>query len=228
MRIACVSIALAIAIMVPGCYHDAVERGDICLRLGDYGMAIELFTAEIRRHPDNAPARAGLGQALLQRAADHGDTVDWKQALIQLDAAATLAPGPRNRTVAASAWMQRARQLLALHDTLGCLDACSRGRELDGSAIDPLNLAGIVYFRQGDAAKAAALFRQAIAIDSGNAVARFNLGMVEWYGGAWKNAHAHWFAALLAEPNDPDIMYWFAAAEKKLRESAAPTIAPQP
>jgi tetratricopeptide (TPR) repeat protein len=219
MRAAVIAVSLTIMITGQGCLRDAIERGTICLHLGDYATAIELFTNEIRRHPDRAQARAGLGQALLQRAADLGDTADWKRALIQLDAAATLEPGPHNKTIAASAWMQRARQLLAMGDTLGGLDACSRSREYDPAAVDPLNLAGIVYFRQGDAPKAAILFRQAVALDSTNAVARFNLGMVDWSDGAWREAHANWFAALRADPDDPDIIYWFAAAEKKLRES---------
>jgi tetratricopeptide (TPR) repeat protein len=219
MRMAVMGASLTIMITGQSCYHDAIERGTICLRLGDYSTAIELFTFEIRRHPDRAEARAGLGQALLQRSADLGDTADWKKALIQLDAAATLAPGPHNKAIAASAWMQRARQLLAKGDTLGGLEACSRSREFDPAAVDPLNLAGIVYFRQGDVPKAAALFHQAVALDSGNAVARFNRGMIDWYDGAWKEAHANWFAALKADPDDPDIIYWFAAAEKKLRES---------
>ena len=43
--------------------------------------------------------------------------------------------------------------------------------------------------------------------------------MLRWQAGDVRGAHDQWLAALKALPDDEDILYWFALAEKKLRES---------
>jgi tetratricopeptide (TPR) repeat protein len=216
---ASIFFVLTMALLCAGCRNSAIEKGNICLKLGDYPMAISFFSQEVKRHPESFDARFGLGKALLQQGcADASDTAAWKNAIIQLEAAATLSPGDNVGGLLSEAWLQRAHQLLSAKDSIAALDALSRSIERDTRAIEPINLAGIIYFRMGETDKATALFAKALAIDSANPAGRFNLGMAYWLAGRYDDARAQWYAALAASPKDKDILYWFALAEKKKRE----------
>jgi tetratricopeptide (TPR) repeat protein len=221
MKKTCITtILICAALLAFGCRNRTIEKGEICLRLGDYPMAIAFFTDEVKRNPASFEARLGLGKALLQKGcADTQDTGAWKNAIIQLDAAATLSPGDNVAALLSEAYLERAHMLLSAKDSIAALDALSRAIERNNRAIEPINLAGIIYFRMGEAEKAGALFAKAIALDSANAAARFNLGMVYWQAGRYDDARIQWYAALAASPKDRDILYWFALAEKKKRES---------
>jgi protein O-GlcNAc transferase len=211
-------LALTLALAFSGCRSGAIEKGEICLKLGDYPLAITLFSDEVKRRPDCFEARLGLGKALLQQACA-GDTGSWKNAIVQLEAAATLSPEDDINAILSEAYLERAHLVLAAHDSLAALDALSRSIERNTRAIEPINLAGILYFRMGEIEKAEALFLKALGIDSASAAARFNLGMAYWQDGRYDDAHGQWYAALAASPGDKDILYWFARAEKKKRES---------
>ncbi len=213
------AVALTLAITLPGCQNSNIDKGDICLQLGDYPAAISFYSKAVMRRPDDYRARLGLGKALLQKAYD-ADTSAWKAALIQLEAARTLSPASNLGGILADVYLERAHQLLSSGDSLAALDALARSIEYDNRAIDPVNLAGIVYYRLGEVDKSEALFAKAVGLDSANAPARFNLGMVYWHSGRYKQAHAQWLAALAAAPRDKDMLYWFALSEKKLRETA--------
>jgi tetratricopeptide (TPR) repeat protein len=210
-----------VALLLFRCGNGPVEKGEICLRLGDFPMAIAFFSEEVKRHPESFDARLGLGKALLQQGcADVSDTIAWKDAIIQLEAAATLSPRDNVSALLSEAYLQRAHVLLSSKDSIGALDALSRAIERNNRAIEPINLAGIIYFRMGETDKAQALFAKATALDSVNPAARFNLGMVYWQAGRIDDARNQWFAALAASPKDKDIVYWCAVAEKKKRDMA--------
>jgi Flp pilus assembly protein TadD len=211
---------LTLALLLPGCKSRVLEKGEICLRLGDYHMAIEFFSEEVQRNPSSFEARFGLGKALLQQGcADASDTAAWKNAIVQLEAAATLSPQDDIIAILSEAYLQRAHMLLSAQDSVSALDALSRAIERNNRAIEPINLAGVIYFRMGETDMAETLFTKAIALDSASAPARFNLGMVHWQAGRFADAHGQWYAALAASPKDKDILYWFARAEKKMRET---------
>lgn len=211
------TVAFLLAAIV-GCRNSNLDKGNICLRLGDYPAAISFYSEEVKDHPDGYLGRLGLGKALLQKAFD-ADTSAWKAAIVQLEAARTLSPAPDLGGLLAEVYLQRAHQLLDAKDTVGALDALSRSIESDKAAIEPLNLAGIIYYRLGETDKSESLFAKAVGLDSANASARFNLGMVYWQSGKVKRAHEQWLAALIESPHDKDMLYWFALAEKKLRET---------
>lgn len=204
--------------MAAGCYHDKVKKGTICLELGDYSTAVEIFSVEVKKHPDRYEARLGLGKALLQRSVDLSDSLDWKVGLLQLEAAFSLNPQATIKPILSDAWFQRGQFLLAKGDSSACMEALSRSLEYNPRSLDPLNLAGILYFRKGETKKAEALFQKAVLIDSLSTASRFNLGMVYWSENEVKSAHTNWLAALKLSPDDKDVLYWFSCAEKKLRE----------
>lgn len=199
--------------------RDGVDKGFTSLGLGDYPMAVSFFTRALEEDPDRYEARLGLGQALLQKAAAESDSAAFAYGLVQLEACRTLRPDADLSALLSDAWLERARQEARGRDTLAALEAISRSIERNPRAPAPLNLAGIIYGKRGDVDKAEALFRRAVEADSGDASAHFNLGMLRWQEGDAREAHGHWMKALSALPEDGDVLYWFALAERKLRES---------
>jgi tetratricopeptide (TPR) repeat protein len=212
------AIAL-VCVLAAGCFRDAIDKGNACLQLGDYAMAIDFFNRELHRNPRDFDARLGMGKALLQKAASEpADTGAWARALTHLEAARTLEPHRRMRPLLSEAWLYRARALFQGHDTLEGLAALSRAIEYDPKRLEAINLAGIIYSRMGAMKKSQALFSRAVAIDSSHPTSQFNLGMAFWQRQRYDSAHVHWMAALRLDPDDEDALYWFAVSEQVLRE----------
>lgn len=200
------------------CADRSIEKGYTSLQLGDYEMAISFFHQVLKKNPRNYDARLGMGKALIQKAIDHAnDTTSWRHALTNLEAARTLRPEEDIGALLAEAWTVHARALLSAEDTVEALSGLARAIEHHPSSVEPLNLAGIVYFRMGDADKAEVLFRKAVDLDTEHPSGYFNLGMVCWRQDRLADAHGYWLKAIKRAPDDEDILYWFALAEKKLR-----------
>ncbi len=213
------TVVLAAAAIFMACQGQDLEKGRVCLNLGDYPMALRFFSQAVEKNPEGYEARLGFGRALLQKAAAENDSASWSYALIQLEACRSLDPSQDLDGLLAEAYSEKARSLLARRDTVEALSALSRAIERDPGNPQPVNLAGIVYGKLGEGGKAEALFRKALQLDSGDASAHFNLGMILWQNGDASGAHGHWFKALQAMPGDEDVLYWFALSEKKLRGS---------
>ena len=218
-KCALAGLAWAAAAFLGGCRSADLDKGQACLALGDYPMARLFFARAVEADPRGYEARLGLGQALLQESFAENDSAAFASGLIQLEACRSLRPSAEIGGLLSEAWMERARGRLRARDTLDALADLSKAIDRDPRDPRPVNLAGIVYGKLGDAAKAEALFRKALGLDGADASAHFNLGMLRWQAGDAREAHSHWLAALKALPNDEDILYWFAMAEKKLRES---------
>jgi tetratricopeptide (TPR) repeat protein len=207
-----------LALIIIAC-QSSIDKANLCVQLGDYFTAIELFQKELRANPGLSEAHRGLGKALLQRAVDNADdTLSWKEAIVHLTAAQTLQPDVSTARLVSRAWSDLSRKRLALADTLAALDALVSALRYAPDDIDCINRAGIIYFRLGHTLKAETLFKKALALDSTSGYSRFNLGMVYWSQNKIPDAHACWLAALKQDPGDEDLIYWFASAEKKLRE----------
>jgi len=216
-----VLITVFTVIFTSGCSGTVVSKGERALELGDFQLAITLFSKVLEHNPADAEARLGIGKAFLQKAAAQGgDTTAWRQALMHLEAARTLHGSLEVNRLVAQVWTERGTELLDASDTLAALGAFSRAIAIDGNSPEPLNLAGIVYYRTGRADNARRLFERALAADSTNTATLFNLGMLYWEEHAVKAAHTLWLRALKGAPGDEELLYWFSAAEKKLRESA--------
>lgn len=214
-----------ITAVLSGCVSRDIKKGAIALELGDYTLATQFFSRALERNPANAEARLGMGKALLQKASDNtGDSVTWRDAVMQFEAARTLGKSTEIGALLGQVWSERASDQLRTGDTLGALEALTRAIAADPTSPQPLNLAGIVYFRTGRAAKARLLFKRAITVDSSSTSSLFNLGMLYWEEGDTRKAHDLWLRALTLSPQDEDFLYWFAVAEKRLRE-VSPAIA---
>jgi tetratricopeptide (TPR) repeat protein len=218
------SLCILSVFILSGCTDSNVEKGASCLLLGDHVMAREFFAKALARDPRNYEARLGMGKALLQAAAaDERDTSAWRDACRHLFAARTLRPSGGINTLLSQAWSERGRVLVQNHDTVAALEALMQAIEYDPKRYEPLNAAGIIYFRMGETQKASALLSKALSLDSGNVTVLFNLGMIRWHEGDIADAHGLWLRALKQAPRDEAVLYWFATAEKRLRQDAGST-----
>jgi tetratricopeptide (TPR) repeat protein len=214
--------AVCCAVMLLSCSASEIKKGTVALELGDYTMAVAFFGRVLERDPGSFDARLGMGKALLQRAIDRtGDTVSWHEALMHLEAARTLRSGSDVHKLISQVWAERAYGLLYAKDTLGALGAVTRAIAADPESPEPLNLAGIIYFRTGKPQKAQLLFEKVLTVDSSSASALFNLGMVHWEQRQVGKAHEYWLRTLKLDPGDEEFLYWFAVAEKNLRADDA-------
>ena len=205
--------------LLTGCGSRDIRKGTIALELGDYTLAAHFFSRVLEHDPANAEARLGMGKALLQRASDNrDDSVSWRKAVMHLEAVFTLGKNDGIASLLSQVWSERAAGLLRSSDTLRAIEALTRAIAADPTSPEPLNLAGIIYFRTGRVAKARLLFERAIGADSSSSSSLFNLGMLCWEEGQIRRAHDLWLQALKRSPQDEDFLYWFAVAEKRLRE----------
>lgn len=202
-----------------GCSDSNVEKGAACLQLGDYPAAQEFFEKALQYDPRNYEARVGMGKALLQQAVDQeNDSMAWHDACRHLAAARTLRPSESINSLLSQVWSERSRMLAHNRDTLAALEALTRAIEYDPKRSEPLNAAGIIYFRMGEVEKAKALLARAVSLDSNSVAILFNFGMVQWHAGDYVAAHRLWLKALKRSPKDKAILTWFALAEKQMRE----------
>jgi tetratricopeptide (TPR) repeat protein len=82
--------------------------------------------------------------------------------------------------------------------------------------MNPVNLAGILYFNRGDHDKALNLFRMVISIDSTSVQGYFNTGMVYWDERNFSSAYDYWYKAALRSPDDKEVLTWAAMAKKQI------------
>ena len=214
-----VPACLILAVSLFGCGGKDVEKGWVSLGLGDYPMAIRFFQAAVEENPGLSDARLGLGQALLQKSFAESDSAAFNYGLVQLEACRSLSQSRDLAEILTEAYYERARMQLRRGDTMTALASLSKSIDRGPRNPKPLNLVGIVYGKLGDSQKAETLFRKAIELDSADASANFNLGMMSWQAGDVRAAHGHWLKALKALPRDEDVLYWFALSEKRLRET---------
>jgi len=209
---------IIIILSLPACSPSNKRKGTIALELGDYPMAIRFFSRVLERHPDDFEARLGMGKALLQQSVDNkNDSTSWRKAIMHLEAAQTVNDRADVHRLISQVWSERAYGLLHRDDTLQALEALTEAISADPQSTEPLNLAGIIYFRTGNPGKAKLLFERVLTIDAKNTSSLFNLGMVYWKQQQFAKAHDFWLRALKCSPEDEDFLYWFALAEKRLR-----------
>jgi tetratricopeptide (TPR) repeat protein len=211
-------ILLTLSFLFISC-SDNIKKGNSCLTVGDYQLAIYFYEQVLKDNPLSFEARLGIGKALLQQIADNNnDSLSWKNALMNLEAARNLHPSEDLSILVSEAWFARARMMLSCKDTIEALNALSHSIEINNKNVDAINSTGIIYFRKGEADKAEILFRKVIMIDSTNTAGFFNLGMVMWYKENYLQAKKYWLTASRFSPVDDDIVYWLAQAEQKMQE----------
>lgn len=211
--------ALIVALLLfTGCKTSDVRNGNLCIEMGDYRAAIRFFSHILESDPSHFDARLGMGRALLQKTYDNpDDTTAWQEAVMHIEAARMKQSSKELHHLLSQVWAERSRFYLYKKDTLQALEMLTRSLGYDPHSTEALNLAGIIYVKTGNNRKARLLFEHALSIDSTNTTLLFNIGMLDWEANDFSHAHDWWLCALQHAPDDRDILYWFAAAEKELR-----------
>jgi tetratricopeptide (TPR) repeat protein len=203
-------------ILLVNCADPLVGKGNKNLLLGDYPRAIILFSKAVDRDPNSFDARLGLGKAILQQLSVVVNVSDeqWSACLTNLEAARTLNSSVSVDKILSVAWNQRAVALLNNSDTSSALAALMKSIQYDKKNAKPLNLAGVLYFYKGEQDKAISLFSLVTQLDSLSPSGAFNSGIVSWSKGDCINARSIWRQALVRFPDDKELLYWTALAEK--------------
>lgn len=202
-------------LLFTACRQSLIERGNICLALGDYAMAMDFFRRHLDGRPDSFEARLGLGKSLLQKYVDSGgDQTSWQNAMTQLEACQTLRPDAPLGRLMSDAYLERSQRYLSQADTINALSTVSLAIDHNPDNVESLILAGILAYRGGFGQKSAVLFQKALALDSLNVAALFNLGMIYWDQSDYVIARDHLIMALEISPDDKDILEWFALADE--------------
>ncbi|HEX3019268.1 MAG TPA: tetratricopeptide repeat protein [Chitinispirillaceae bacterium] len=209
-----VNVIIAFVLLV-NCTDDLIQKGKRNLDLGDYQRAVYIFNKVVDRDPDCFDARLGLGKALLQQISVGTQRDElWIACLTNLEAARTLKPDTSIQKILSVAWHQRAVYLLECKDSSGALQSLLKSVEYDKTNAKPLNLAGILYFNKGDLDKAFTLFSLVTDLDTLSPSGYFNAGIVLWTQGDCPGSKRLWLDALVRFPENKDLLYWAALAEK--------------
>lgn len=180
------------------------------LRMGDGERAARQFGVALDRDPTDSVSRRGLGMAWLlvarDRSADGEDhPSDWSRSVRELERCG------RDSILSASLEEARlgwAKSLAQAGDTARAMRRLESVLQESPRANRARNLLAILHDRQGDHDRAADLFLQITAIDSLDADAWFNLGLVEWGRGRKLEASGHLIRAAKLNPTDPEILFW--------------------
>jgi len=175
------------ALFLFACGGKDIEKGWVSLGPG-LSMAIRFFQARRgNRTPGINDARLGLGQALIQKAFAEGDSASFAYGLVQLEACRSLAPSEDLSEILTMPTMSgHGRSCMAGHGIGPRLFI--QGHRSGSLEYQSAEFGRIVYGKLGEPEKAEALFRKALQLDSADASANFNLGMIYWQAGDVRQA----------------------------------------
>ena len=208
-----------------GCVPDSPWKGEACLGIGDYENAIVFFQRSIDAHPVSFRSRRGLALSLLQkcsaREADGAVTAEeWTTAVLAAHYAQRIREDSTLRSRQAVAAFKAAKCFEARGDTANALRYALQAVALQPRDLSAINYAAVLSYRTGNAGAARDLFLQAVAVDSSDAVAFFDIGMLHWYSRDVLRAYDWWLRALKRSPSDTEIVYWVARAESEMKKMA--------
>jgi tetratricopeptide (TPR) repeat protein len=207
------------------CTRNSINKGETCLAIGDYQNAICFFQKAVNDNPASARSRRGIALSLLQQCSAHesegkATPAEWKSALAALQYARRIKDNPDLKAQEAVANFKLAKALESRGDTSSALRFAFQALALQPQDVRMIDYAAVLSHRMGDAATARDLFLQATIVDSNDAVAFFDVGMLYWYSQNVLQAHDWWLKALKRSPTDTAVVYWVAKAELELKKMA--------
>jgi tetratricopeptide (TPR) repeat protein len=216
------AILLCAVVALCCCSGSPERRGGQCLDMGDFENALTFYSRAVHNQPTSYRARAGLAKAWLQYccAPENGRRLtpdDWHKAVRYSLFAFRLRQTEDMKDALSMCQFRLARALSASGDSAGALSSAMESIRIRPLKPPFLNYAGILNHKAGKDSVARELFLRAQVLDSTDAVAPFNLGMLHWYKGEFLQAHHYWLRALKIAPRDQNVVYWFAAADVKVR-----------
>lgn len=215
--------ALFGAVLLISCGENSVKRGYQSLQLGDYDMAIGFFNEQLHRNPRDFQARVGMGKALLQKSyANSQDTVLWRQALVQLQAARSIENQDFINLLLKDAWITYGRKKLTAADTMSAFIALTFALDYDSSDSEALNLSAILFSSFGLTQKAESLLTVASHNHKTDKDILFNLGILHFHRKEYGEALRIWKSEVLFDSSDTELRQWIDLAEKKNSEKQVP------
>ncbi len=199
------------------------DRAELFLSQGDFNRAIVQFNNALDEDPSDLSIREGLGRALIQKAIylreNNADSArHWEAAVMELTIAQGQTPSKDGLQLMSYAKFIWAQKYAETGDTLMALRRLEDILEKDYRNLDARNYLAILHQRLGNIDNSIELLLQNTVLDSSDATARFNLGMLYWKKGDVFTAYDWWLAALRITPEDKELAYWMSQAEKKMEE----------
>ena len=193
--------------------------------IGDYQNAVLFFQKSIDDDPGSFRPRRGLALSLLQKcsALESEGTVtaeEWKSAARAVHYALRIYDDTSLRSQQAVAEVNAAKCFEARGDTISAVHCALQAVALQPRDVRAIDYAAVLSYRTGNNKAARDLFLQATVVDSSDAVAFFNIGMLNWYSRDKLRAYDWWLKALKRSPFDTVIVYWVARAESDLKRMA--------
>lgn len=218
-------ITILLFTVIAGCGKTNVRKGEICLHIGDYKNAIIFYKKALEQDPGSFRVRRGLAAAWLQRSSamemENCITVkDWRTTAKCFEYTIELKRSREIEKQLAYVYYRLAKSLDKSRDTTGALRSAMKAVRLEPQNTQMLNYAAILNYRTGKTKTAYNLLLQSSVVDSTDATALFNLGMLHWYSHELLQAHQWWLKALAVDPKNETIQYWFARADSKLRKGS--------
>lgn len=209
-------LALFGVVLLISCGENSVKRGYQSLQLGDYDMAIGFFNEQLHHNPRDFQGRVGMGKALLQKSyANSEDTILWRQALVQLQAARSIENHDFLDILLKDAWIAYGRKMLSAKDTMSALIALTFALDYDPSNSEALNLSAILFSSFGLTQKAESLLTVANYNHKTNKDILFNLGILCFNRKEYAEALRIWKSEILFDSSDTELRQWISIAEKK-------------
>ncbi len=207
------------------CENDNLKKGNDCFNIGDFENAAYFYKKAIKDKPMSFSARSGLGMAQFQLCAEaeaagkKQNFNKWNTVIKNLEFANRIKSTNDLKKQLAYAYYKAAKaREKDIGDMEYVLSLVLKGLAYKHDDVIMLNYAGIISHKLGKDSYAKDMLLQAIAVDSTDATAYFNLGMIDWLKKDDVGAYMFWAKAMSITPEDETIKYWFEKAEKSIEK----------
>ncbi|MGD9202239.1 MAG: hypothetical protein PVI26_11790 [Chitinispirillia bacterium] len=216
---------LAIASLVlTGCNNNDLQKGEECLKIGDFYNALNFFDRAVKNNPSSPVARYGFARAWYQKCQylekeRLENENDLREAIRNLEYSSNLGFRDSLYTHLAYLLYRLSKIHILKNDSIMALNLANKAVKIDQKNNDILNYTGILNYHLGNQNTAEDCFILASKNDSTDATGLFNLGMIAWYEKDYKLAYLFWSRALNRAPDNETIINWYAESKVMLMET---------
>lgn len=215
-------LLLLVGFSVQACVDDYVDRGNVALRIGDYGRAISNFSKALDEDPGHRDARYGLALAYYAVAEDHehlkNSTYElWERAVQEFEILAKVDSSKSINGNYSNSLFYLARATLEKNSNANVMPLLDQSILLDSLNYFSLNLKGLLLDGRGQTEDARKIFIYIVTKEPKFASAYVNLGNLYWDEGDVESAWDIWSMGHEALPKDRVLTHWTKVAEDSLK-----------
>lgn len=216
------TLLLLMSFCVLACVDDSVDRGNVALRIGDYGRAISNFSKALDEDPGHRDARYGLALAYYAVAEEHerlkNPTYElWERAVQEFEILSKVDSSQSINGNYSNSLFYLARATLARNENANVMPLLDQSIQLDSLNYFSLNLKGLLLDSRGRIEDARKIFIYIVTKEPKFASAYVNLGNIFWDEGDVESAWDIWSLGHKALPSDRTLSYWTKVAEDSLK-----------